>query len=89
MIEQIVTARRSIQPARSSPIASRSPRRRGITLIEIIVLMTSVAAMLGLTVLMLQLLLKLDGDSRTRLDAAGMLARLAVNVKGWQTLGSS
>jgi len=79
MIEQIVTARRSIQPARGSPIASRSrsPRRRGITLIEIIVLMTGVAAMLGLTVLMLQLLLKLDGDSRARLGAAGMLARLA------------
>ncbi len=81
MTARTVTARRSIPPS--------SRRRCGVTLIEIIVLMTGVAAMLGLTVLMLQLLLKLDGDSRTRLDAAGMLARLAVNVKGWQTLGSS
>jgi type II secretory pathway component PulJ len=55
---------------------ARGNRRRGVTLIEMIVVMSGVAAMLGLTVLMLQLLLKLDGASRARLDSAGMLARL-------------
>jgi hypothetical protein len=39
--------------------------------------MTAVAAMLGLSVLMLQLLMRLEGDSRSRLDGAASLARLA------------
>ncbi len=77
MTAGIVTALRSIPPASRWRIAGGSQGRRGVTLIEVIVLMTGVAAMLGLTVLMLQLLLKLDGDSRSRLDSAGMLARLA------------
>jgi hypothetical protein len=51
--------------------------RRGVTIIETIVLMTGVAAMLGLAVILLQLLMKLDGDSRARFDAASSLARLA------------
>ena len=43
-----------------------------------IVLMTGVAAMLGLCVVLLQLLMKLDADSRARLDGRdGALARLA------------
>jgi hypothetical protein len=56
-------------------------RRRGISLIETIVLMSGVAAMLGLTVLVLQLLLKLDADSRSRLDRAGALERLAEDFR--------
>ena len=61
------------------PIASGRPihGRRGISIIETIVLMTGVAAMLGLCVVMLQLLLKLDGQSRARLDGATAMARLA------------
>ncbi len=55
----------------------RARRRRGITIIETIVLMTAVAAMLGLCVLMLQLLMRLSADSRTRLDGATSLDRLA------------
>ena len=39
--------------------------------------MTGVAAMLGLAVILLQLLMKLDADSRSRFDAANSLARLA------------
>lgn len=58
-------------------IVRRLSLRRGITIIETIVLMTGVAAMLGLCVIMLQLLMKLDGDSRARLETAGTLARLA------------
>jgi type II secretory pathway component PulJ len=55
----------------------RTRRRRGITIIETIVLMTAVAAMLGLCVVMLQLLMRLSADSRTRLDGATSLDRLA------------
>ena len=47
---------------------------RGMTIIETIVLMTGVAAMLGLCVLMLQLLMKVDGQSRARLDGAAASA---------------
>jgi hypothetical protein len=39
--------------------------------------MTAVAAMLGLSVLMLQLLMRIDADSRSRLEAATSLSRLA------------
>jgi hypothetical protein len=46
-------------------------------MIEMIVLMTAVAAMLGLSAVMLQLLMKLDGQSRARLDGATALTRLA------------
>src|SRR3954447_8379490 len=55
----------------------RGRRPRGITIIETIVLMTAVAAMLGLCVLMLQLLMRLSVDSRARLDGATSLDRLA------------
>jgi type II secretory pathway component PulJ len=55
----------------------RTRRTRGITIIETIVLMTAVAAMLGLCVLMLQLLMRLSADSRARLDGATSLDRLA------------
>jgi type II secretory pathway component PulJ len=77
MTRRIVTVQRPELPASESRIAGQGLGRRGVTLIEVIVLMTGVAAMLGLTVLMLQLLLKLDGDSRARFDRAGTLARLA------------
>ncbi len=77
MTARTIRAGRSLRPAGCEPIMARTAERRGITLIETVVLMTGVAAMLGLTVVMLQLLLKLDGDSRARLDTAGMLARLA------------
>jgi len=50
---------------------------RGITIIETIVLMTAVAAMLGLCVLLLQLLMRLNAESRARLDGATALDRLA------------
>ena len=55
----------------------RARRPRGITIIETIVVMTAVAAMLGLCVLMLQLLMRLSADSRARLDGATSLDRLA------------
>jgi hypothetical protein len=61
----------------SGPARPSSRARRGVTILETIVLMTGVAAMLGLAVILLQLLMKLDGDSRARFDAAASLARLA------------
>jgi hypothetical protein len=65
-----------LHPAGRSTATRPGARRRGITLIEVIVLMTAVAAMLGLGVLMLQLLMRLDADSRSRLDSSATLARL-------------
>jgi hypothetical protein len=53
------------------------PRRRGITMIEMVVLMTGVAAMLGLCTVLLQLFMKLDADSRARVQGASAAARLA------------
>jgi hypothetical protein len=57
--------------------SSGASRRRGITMIEMIVLMTGVAAMLGLCAVLLQLLMKLDADSRSRFTGATAAARLA------------
>ncbi|WP_165227425.1 hypothetical protein [Aquisphaera insulae] len=54
-----------------------SLRRRGITIIEMMVMMSGLAAMLGMCAMMLQLLLRLDADGRTRIDGAVALARLA------------
>jgi hypothetical protein len=76
MTRRIIAARNLDKFARDSRIATGGPRR-GVTLVEMMVLITGVAAMLGLTVLMLQLLLRLDVDSRARFDTAGILARLA------------
>jgi hypothetical protein len=46
-------------------------------MLEMVVLMTGVAAMLGLCVVLLQLLMKLDTDSRSRLVGATTVARLS------------
>lgn len=51
--------------------------RRGFTLIEVTVLMTAVAVMLGLCVVVLQLALRLETDARGRFDRANVLNRLA------------
>jgi len=51
--------------------------RRGFTLIEVMVLMTSVAVMLGMSVVVLQLTLRLETDARGRFDRSTLLNRLA------------
>jgi len=53
------------------------PRRRGMTMIETMVLMTAVAVMLGMTVIVLQLAMKLDADGRDHLERSSALGRLA------------
>jgi type II secretory pathway pseudopilin PulG len=55
--------------------------RRGITIVEMIVVMTVVATMLGLCVLLLQMLMKLDADSRARRDGTAALGRLAEQLR--------
>jgi hypothetical protein len=52
-------------------------RRRGISMVEMMVMMTAVAALLGMTVIVLQLLMKLDADGRGRLERAGAIGRLS------------
>jgi hypothetical protein len=73
----ILRTRSTRNLAPSGPARPTSRTRRGVTIIETIVLMTGVAAMLGLAVILLQLLMKLDGESRARFDASASLARLA------------
>ncbi len=51
--------------------------RRGITLIEVIVVMSGVAVALGLCAVTIQLLLRLNGDGHARLNASASFARLA------------
>jgi hypothetical protein len=51
--------------------------RRGITIIEVIVVMTGVATLLGLCAVTLQLLLRVNADGQSRLGAATALDRLA------------
>jgi hypothetical protein len=63
-----------------SELGSRRDRyrsRRGITIIEVIVVMTGVATLLGLCAVTLQLLLRLSADGQSRLAAAAVLERLA------------
>lgn len=61
-------------------------RRRGFTLVEVTVLMTAVAVMLGMCVVVLQLALRLETDARGRFDRATALTRLAerfrIDVRG-------
>ena len=72
---------RSDQPGtlRVPPGRHRTPggARRGITIIEVIVVMTGVATLLGLCAVTLQLLLRVNADGQSRLGAATALDRLA------------
>jgi hypothetical protein len=51
--------------------------RRGITLIELIVVMSGVAIVLGLCAVTIQLLFRLNADGHARLSASASFARLA------------
>jgi len=52
-------------------------RRRGISMIEMMVMMTAVFVLLGMTVIVLQLMMRLDADGRGRLERAGSIGRLS------------
>ncbi len=77
MIVSTNTRGMPVHPMGPQSMARTRGRQRGLSIIETIVLMTAVAAMLGLCVMMLQLLFRLDSDSRARLDGATAVARLA------------
>ena len=67
------------QPARSGtdrPCRQRVPRR-GISLIELLVVMSSVAIVLGLCAVTIQLLFRLNADGHARFSASASFARLA------------
>jgi hypothetical protein len=55
--------------------------RRGISLIELLVLLTGVAVMLGLSAVTIQLLLRLHVDSQTRVNSSTVLERLARQLR--------
>jgi type II secretory pathway pseudopilin PulG len=55
--------------------------RRGITMIETLILVTCVAIMLGLVAVTIQVMLRLVADSQTRLSASLMLERLARQLR--------
>ena len=59
----------------------RRSLRRGITILEIMVVMTGVAAMLALCALTIQLLMRLNDDGHARLTAAVSLERLARQIR--------
>jgi hypothetical protein len=77
-------------PARS---ATRSPSsgtdrpcrrhgaRRGISLIELLVVMSSVSIVLGLCAVTIQLLFRLNADGHARLSASASFARLATQFR--------
>ena len=52
-------------------------RRRGVSLIELMVVMTGVAVVLGLCAVTIQALMKVNADAQARLNASEALARLA------------
>jgi type II secretory pathway pseudopilin PulG len=64
-----------------STSAGRLRGRRGITLIETLVLMTCVGVMLGLCAVTIQLLLRLHTESQARLSAAMVFDRLARQLR--------
>ena len=70
----------------SAPVGSRgktwrrSPRR-GITIIEIMVVITGVAATLALCAITIQLLMRLNSDGHARLTAGVSLERLSQQIR--------
>jgi type II secretory pathway pseudopilin PulG len=55
--------------------------RRGITLLEVLVLVTCVAIVLGLAAVTIQVMLRLVSDSQSRLSSSLMLERLARQLR--------
>jgi len=62
--------------------ARAKTRRRGITIIEMMVLITAVATALGLCAVTIQVLLRLKTDGQSRLTAQVGLERLARQLRG-------
>jgi hypothetical protein len=59
----------------------RRPPRRGITLIEVLILVTCTAVMLGLCAVTIQVMLRLFNDSEARLVSSVTIERLARQLR--------
>jgi prepilin-type N-terminal cleavage/methylation domain-containing protein len=62
-------------------IPGNRPNRRGVTLIEMLVVMTVLAVLLGLCALTIQLLLRVGSDAQSRRSAASALGRLSAQFR--------
>ena len=60
---------------------ARRSTRRGFTLLEVLIVVTGVAALLGVCAVSIQLLLRLSADSQSRLAAAMAIDRLARQLR--------
>jgi type II secretory pathway pseudopilin PulG len=65
------------QPARAMTAGPHTNGRRGISLIELMVVMTGVAVILGLCAVTIQAMLRVNSDAQSRLNASATFARLA------------
>ena len=67
---------------KAPPAQRRSrPARRGITIIEVLIVVTTVTMMLGLCAVSIQLLMRLNGDAVSRYATAVALERLARQIR--------
>ncbi len=66
---------------RNNRSPGRTRSRRGITLIEVLILVTCIAVMLGLCAVTIQLMLRLFTDNQARLTSSVMLERLARQLR--------
>src|SRR5271166_3213533 len=66
---------------RSSSQKRANSARRGITIIEVLIVVTGVTLMLGLCAISIQLLLRLNADGMSRYGAAVAIERLARQVR--------
>jgi type II secretory pathway pseudopilin PulG len=66
---------------RHPPLPRGSVSRRGITLIETLIIVTMVGAVLGLCAVLIQLLGRLNSDARARATALTSLERLARQLR--------
>jgi hypothetical protein len=57
------------------------PSRRGISIIELMIVVSGVAMMLGLCAISLKLLIQLNADAQARLGTSRALERLAVQLR--------
>ena len=66
---------------RRTGIKATLESRRGITIIEVMVVITCVAVMLGICAITLRLLMQLSTDGQARLNAAASLERLSRQLR--------
>lgn len=58
-------------------IETQRPRRRGVTLIEMLVVLTVLSVLIGLCAVTIQMLMRVGADAQSRRSAAAAIGRLA------------